>query len=113
MAERTLTYSLERRGDHCLVRWQGAAGYEQSSVLDRCLKEIQNQPAKIVVLDLAQLEYIGSVALGILVTLHRTIDARQGQLRLVVVNPQVREVFTLCALDKVFHFFPDVAGALT
>lgn len=112
MAEKSLTYSLEPHGDRCVVHWQGPAGYEQASILDRCLKEIQNQPAKIVALDLAQVEYIGSVALGILVTLHRTLDARQGELRLVGVSPTCREVFTLCALDKVFRFFPDVAGAL-
>ncbi len=113
MTDKSLTYSLEPRGERCLVYWQGAAGYEQASVLDRCLSEIQGQPNKIVVLDLSKVDYIGSVALGILVTLHRKMEARQGELRLVGATPQIREVFTLCALDKVFHSYPDVAAALS
>ena len=112
MADKTLTYSLEPRGDRCLVQWRSAAGYDQAEVLDRCVKDIQSQPAKIVVLDLSQVEYVGSVALGILVTLHRKMESLSGELRLAGVTAPVREVFTLCALDKVFRIYPDVAGAL-
>jgi anti-sigma B factor antagonist len=112
MAEQKLTYTLERRGDHCLMRLAGSAGYSEAAVLDKCLEELQAQSPKAVVCDLAKVDYIGSAAIGALVRLHKWLEARQGQLRLAALSPQVQEVFTLSALEKVFRTFPDAESAL-
>lgn len=112
MAEPKLSYQLERRGERCLVRLQGSAGFDEAAVLDDCLHELQNQPANIVVFDLARVEYVGSAALGALLRLHKWLDVRKGQLRLAGLVPQVQEVFTLSALERVFRIYPDAETAL-
>src|SRR5437773_7830281 len=112
MAEPKLSYQLERRGERCLVRLHGSAGFEEAAVLDECLHELQNQPSKIVVCDLAGVDYVGSAALGALLRLHKWMELRGGQLRLAGLAPQVQEVFTLSALERVFRIYPDTDSAL-
>jgi anti-sigma B factor antagonist len=112
MADKKLTYSLDPRGAALVVHWQGFASFEENATIERCFKEVRAQGAKVVILDLARVEYIGSAALGALIALHKSLAAAQGQLRLAGLQPLVKEVFTLSALEKVFRFDPDVDRAL-
>lgn len=112
MAEQKLSYTLERGGDRCLVRLQGSAGYSEAAVLDRCIEELQKQAPNVVICDLAQLDYLGSAGIGGLVRLHKWLEGKKGQLRLAGLSPQVQEVFTLSALEKVFRIYPDTETAL-
>src|SRR5690349_4575161 len=112
-AKKTLTYSIKPHGpNHCVVSWTGIAGYDEGAILDKCLNEVRDQPAKIVVIDMAQVEYLGSAGLGMLVALHRNLHQKQGELRLARVPDLIREVVTLAALDQVFHVHTDMASAL-
>src|SRR5579884_97334 len=59
-----------------------------------------------LVLDLGNVECLGSSALGTLVTLHKKLRARGRHLTVDNLSPQVREVFTVARLDELLDLRP-------
>ena len=66
----------------------------------------------LVIVDLSRVTIIPSLALGMLVQISNKCKARQQKLKLAGVNPQLRQVFSITRLDRVFEFTPDVEGAM-
>ena len=64
------------------------------------------------VLNFSTVDFIGSVALGKLITLDRKVKARGGMLKLSNIRPQVYERFKICRLDRLFDIYADEADAL-
>ena len=54
-----------------------------------------------IVLDFTNVEYLSSVELGTLITLHKRVKASGGRLTLFNLNAQVYEVFTVTHLQTV------------
>ena len=65
-----------------------------------------------VVLDFGQVSMVPSLALGLLVQIGNKCRARQQQLKLARVQPQVRKVFSVTRLDRIFQFADTVESAL-
>jgi anti-sigma B factor antagonist len=58
--------------------------------------------AKLVVLDLSAVTFIDSMALGVLLGAVNQLRARGGNLRLVVPSRELRRIFEISLLDRVF-----------
>lgn len=54
------------------------------------------------VLDFANVAHLSSSALGMLITLHKRIREKSGQLRLSGIQPQIYEVFVITRLNEIF-----------
>jgi anti-sigma B factor antagonist len=67
---------------------------------------------KLVILDLSRVRSIPSMALGLFVHLANTCKSRQQKLKLAALQPQVRQVFAITQLDRVFVLAPSVEAAL-
>ena len=65
-----------------------------------------------VIVDLSRVQLLPSLALGLLVQLSNKCKARQQKLKLAAVTPQVRQVFAITRLDRIFDFAPSVEAAL-
>lgn len=68
---------------------------------------------QLVVIDLSKVTIVPSMALGLLVQIANKCKARDQRLKLAGVPPQVRQVFTITRLDRVFQFADSVDAALT
>jgi anti-anti-sigma factor len=55
------------------------------------------------VVDMAQLEYISSAGLGVLLKTHKRLMAGAGGLRLVNVNSHINDIFRYSGFDKLFE----------
>ncbi len=66
-----------------------------------CLLPHLTRGAKLV-LDLSQVEFMDSSALGALLSTMRSLESSAGAMRLVSLTPPVRTLFTLVRLDLVF-----------
>lgn len=71
----------------------------------------EGRPAMLVV-DLAKVKFIDSVALGSLVVLLRRVKATEGRLAMVGLGGHSLKVLQVTGLDKVFDLFEDVPSAL-
>lgn len=59
-----------------------------------------------VVLDFTAVGHMSSSALGMLITLHKRIREKQGQLRLCGIQPGIYEIFTITRLNEIFQITP-------
>jgi anti-sigma B factor antagonist len=66
-----------------------------------------------VVVDLVSVSFMDSTALGILVRAVREVDAREGQVRVVLPKGTARRIFEITTLDRVLPVSESVADALS
>jgi anti-sigma B factor antagonist len=64
-----------------------------------------------LLLDLSELDFIDSSGLGSLVSALRTVNNQGGDIKIAGIKPQVRAIFELTRLHRVFSIFNDRASA--
>lgn len=57
---------------------------------------------KKIILDFSNVEYLSSAALGKLITMDKKVKAAKGKLRLCCIRPEIKEVFEITRLDRIF-----------
>jgi anti-sigma B factor antagonist len=108
-------FVLERRDHAVVVRPQmKMMDDEQLKMLGRLTDEAAGADSGItlVVLDLARISILPSLALGQLVQIANNCKARQQGLKLAALQPQIRQVFTITHLDELFQFAETPEAAL-
>lgn len=65
-----------------------------------------------VVIDFTNVAHMSSSALGMLITLHKRICEKKGQLRLCNIQPSIYEVFVITRLNEIFQICQSRAEAL-
>lgn len=58
---------------------------------------------KELVLDFAEVEYISSAGLRVLLAMEKTMRRQQGKMKLLHVNPAVKEIIRLAGFLQVMH----------
>jgi len=66
-----------------------------------------------IVVDLAEVPYLDSAALGVLVDAVRRVREHNGSISLVATTPFVRRAFEITRLVKIFSLYDDVESAFT
>src|SRR4029077_18643841 len=56
-----------------------------------------------IILDFTNVEYLSSAALGKLITMDKKVKAAGGKLRLCAIRSDIKEVFKITRLDKLFQ----------
>jgi anti-sigma B factor antagonist len=67
------------------------------------LELIRSEPEGQWVLDLSQVAYLGSAALGLLVNLRQQIKQSGGRLVLCGLSPQLLHIFKTCCMERLFR----------
>ncbi|SNB46091.1 STAS domain-containing protein [Geobacter sp. DSM 9736] len=67
---------------------------------------------KNVLVDLKDVRFIDSSGLGVLVSGFKNAISHQGNLKLSALQPQVKSMFELTRLHRVFEIFPSTQEAL-
>jgi anti-anti-sigma factor len=107
--------AVERTGATLVARPQGKLlDDEAHNALTRAVEEASRADAAIthVVVDLSAVTILPSLALGLLVRMADQCGARSQKLTLAALQPQVRRVFAITRLDRVFQIAPTVEAAL-
>ena len=66
-----------------------------------------------MVLDLSEVHFIDSTALGVLVGALRQSGSESGAFRLVVDDPYLLKIFRITGFDGLFPIFPQLADAVS
>jgi len=64
-----------------------------------------------IIVDCARLEHVSSAALAVLVSLHKRMAKRGGDVKLASVRALLAQVLEIARLDQVFAIYPDVEQA--
>jgi anti-sigma B factor antagonist len=83
-----------------------------SRQLESAIDELLKLDAKIMLLDLREVEYVSSSGLRVLMVAKEKLRQRQGNLRLASLQPLVREVFEITGLKQFFAIYPSQGEAL-
>jgi anti-anti-sigma factor len=70
---------------------------------DSLLEMIRGEPEGQWVIDLSQVSYMGSAALGLLVNLRQQIKQLGGRLVLCGLSQQLMHVFKTCCMERLFR----------
>lgn len=66
----------------------------------------------VAVVDLSEVSFVDSTALGVLVSGVKRLRSGGGDLRLVVTQPHISKVFEITGLTEVFSIFPTLDAAV-
>jgi anti-sigma B factor antagonist len=80
--------------------------------LQQSLMGVIEQSEKInLILDFANVKFLSSAVLGLLIRVSKKIYEQDGQLRLCNISPRIYEIFKITRLTKIFDILPDRAAA--
>jgi anti-sigma B factor antagonist len=69
---------------------------------DDLFRLVDEQGRKKILLNFSNVEFLSSAALGKLITMNRKVQAVKGKLVLCGISKEIREVFEITKLDKLF-----------
>jgi anti-sigma B factor antagonist len=75
-------------------------------------KTIENREDPRFIIDLGAIQYMQSADIGVLVTIKRRVDHRQGKIVLTNVDPFILDILRTMRIDKLFPVAPDMSAAL-
>ncbi|HXG76173.1 MAG TPA: STAS domain-containing protein [Gaiellaceae bacterium] len=76
------------------------------------LATVIDSGVRALVVDLSDTTFLDSMTLGVLLGGLKRIRARNGQLRLVAPRPEIRRIFEITLLDRIFPLDETRAAAL-
>lgn len=68
--------------------------------------------SKRIVLDLSQVSFMDSTGLGAMLSCLRTVKGKGGSLKLSDLTPEVRQLFEMVLMDRVFEIYPTTDAAI-
>jgi len=99
-------------GTVCVLEIEGEIDAEHCPKLKKVLAAARNEKSSHFIIDFKKVGFIDSTGLGILISLMRHLKENGGQLRLVGLQDQVRSIFEITRLFRVFDLSKDVESAL-
>ncbi|HVF35117.1 MAG TPA: anti-sigma factor antagonist [Candidatus Saccharimonadia bacterium] len=101
----------EKRGAVFVLGPVGRLDTDSAADLELALQDLLATNATHFVVDLAQINYVSSAGLRVLLMLAKSVD-KKGSLRVAGLNPQVQQVFDIAGFTKLFAMYADRDAAL-
>ena len=95
-----------------VVHLRGEIDLHTCPDLRAVLHELMEAGKYVIVLNLAEVPYLDSAALGVLVDTVRRVREHSGALHLVQITPFVRRAFEITRLIKIFQVHDSLESAL-
>ncbi|WP_199248542.1 STAS domain-containing protein [[Phormidium] sp. ETS-05] len=90
-----------------VVRPNGILDGTQAIQLRQEIGQRLDKKAEIILIDLQEVTFIDSSGLGALVSALKMVRTRGGKLFICSINDQVRMLFELTSMDRVFKVYKD------
>lgn len=107
-----LTVTVERAGEAVVVSLGGAAELSTSDDLACQVEGAAASGPRVLVLELARLQFLNSLTLRVFIELHRAVARAGGQVRIAAPTPYVAGVLAQTAIDRLIPVYGTLEGAL-
>lgn len=107
--------TITQNGPVKLVRFhlpEGLDSVEFDRVNERLAALFSGDAGSRWVLDLADVHYLGSSALGLLVNIRHQVKTAQGRLALCNLSPGLLKIFKTCCLERLFTISKSLDDAI-
>jgi anti-sigma B factor antagonist len=108
----SLALSTELKGDIGIIHADGDLDVYTAPELREEVDDAMSRAARVVI-DLTDVHFIDSTALGVLVAAHQKARSSSGDLRLIVQDPFVLKILKITGFDSVFSISASLADALS
>jgi len=81
-----------------LVELKGSIDSDTHDKLEKEIKEIIEDNIKAVVFDMASVDYVSSMGLGVVVWVKKTLERRDAIFTMINLQPQIKKLFDLMKL---------------
>jgi anti-sigma B factor antagonist len=106
---------VEDSGDVAVVQFVDKKILDEQNIQmigDDLFRLVDELGRRKILLNFGNVEFLSSAALGKLITMNRKVQAVRGKLVLCNISREIREVFEITKLDKLFTILPDEQAAL-
>lgn len=106
---------IKRTGDVSIVEFADRKILEELSIQeigDELKRLAEGEPGAQLLLNFNNVDHLASAALGMLITLHKKVQERNGALKLSNINRQIFQVFRITRLNRVFDIHETAEEAL-
>lgn len=102
-------FTIERHGDVTVIVVSAAVELMDSTLIDEAaeliLAPLRSQECPLVVVDLTEVPYFGSIFLGLLLRCWKLASVKGGLMALVGVSDRARELLRVTSLDMVWPIY--------
>jgi len=88
-----------------IIDLEGEVDVYTAPELKRQMISLLDAGAVQIVVDLTKVEYLDSMALGVLIGGLKRLRERDGNLYLICPTPRIRRIFEITGLDKIFDIY--------
>jgi anti-sigma B factor antagonist len=109
-----LPVAIDQRGGWTVLRLMEASLMSPAVIdaLGAHVERLLGEGKKDLVIDFAQVQYISSSMIGVLVGARQSVAKAGGRLVLATLNPRLRELLKITRMEKMFTQAPDVETAV-
>ena len=102
----------EIKGDVAIIQLKGKViGGPDATLFHGKIHELVNGGKKRIVIDLAKVELMNSVGLGMMISALTTVNSAGGELRLANVTKGIKTLLTITQLVRIFHTYDSIEDA--
>ena len=115
MREQGPRLNVSHEGDATLVEFTDRKILDEvtiAQISEQLLALVAEPGVPKLVLDFAGVAHMSSSALGTLITLHKRVQEKNGQMRLCGIQPAIYEVFVITRLNEIFSICTSRQDAL-
>ena len=115
MTEQTPRMNVTREGDVTIIELTDRKILDEINIaqIGEELTQLADQSdAPKLLIDFASVSHMSSSALGMLITLHKRIREKGGELRFCNIQPAIYEVFVITRLNEIFRICRTRAEAI-
>ena len=113
LAEGEFDISATERAGVPVLSVRGEVDVATAPRLRESLAALSDASAAVAVVDLSDVSFVDSTALGVLVSGAKRLRGTGGDLRLVVTEPHIAKVFAITGLDEVFDIYRSADQAIS
>ncbi len=100
-----LSVDVEERDDHALVTAVGEIDAATADSLASAVTTALESGRRLVVVDFAEVTFIDSTGLGVLVKSHRKAESLSSRFAVAHPTPQTRKLIRVLGLDQLLHVY--------
>lgn len=103
-----MKFHQEDREDGVSITFlKGILDFQSVREFGHLFEEFQKRDCRKIILDLAEVEFIDSQSLSLIITHAVHVRKQGGDVRVSSVPPRIMRVFELVGMDEVLEFYPD------
>tara|TARA_B100000989_G_C19361786_1_gene393597 strand:- start:128 stop:472 length:345 start_codon:yes stop_codon:yes gene_type:complete len=107
-----IKFQIEESGDVKIFRIDGRLDATSAPKLENALEQACSKGFLKIILDLADMEYLSSAGIRLILSLTKKLDNLNGGLRLCSISEDVMEIIKMAGFERILNIYPTENEAL-